>query len=125
MDSFAEEDAYRTREAMVQMGRQIAEKTVQGRSKDDMVVATAIATGQIVGLEINPRVYRNPDAQGLAASVLEAINAALAAATSVRLDGLAEATGMQVESFGEVLENAHKLAESLYEEAEQMRRGHR
>lgn len=51
--------------------RRLAELTGTARSPDGMVTAVVGAKGQLVELEIDPRVFRNPDARALAASIVE------------------------------------------------------
>ncbi|QSB15321.1 YbaB/EbfC family nucleoid-associated protein [Natronosporangium hydrolyticum] len=47
-------------------------------SEDRMVKATVGPRGQLTGLEIDPRVFRRPDAQMLSTTILAAVNTAVA-----------------------------------------------
>lgn len=51
--------------------------TASAWSEDGMVKAEVGPRGQLIDLEIDPRVFRQPDSQALRASVLDAVNAAI------------------------------------------------
>jgi hypothetical protein len=51
-------------------------------SDDGMVKAEVGPRGQLIDLEIDPRVFRRPDAQGLRESILAAVNAAIRQVTA-------------------------------------------
>lgn len=53
----------------------------EGRSDDDRITALVDSTGHLVGLTIDPRVFRAPDSDGLAEAILTAVRNAAAAAT--------------------------------------------
>jgi DNA-binding protein YbaB len=57
--------------------RKLAHVTGTGRSADRLVTVTVGPRGQLVDLEIDPRVFRNPDARGLADAILAAARAAV------------------------------------------------
>jgi DNA-binding protein YbaB len=52
--------------------KRISRITGTGYSPDRMVKATVGPRGQLVDLEIDPRVFRNPDSRGLADAILVA-----------------------------------------------------
>lgn len=47
-----------------------------GSSDDERITAKVDSTGHLVGLEIDPRVFRSPDSEGLAAAILAAVERA-------------------------------------------------
>ncbi|GAA2843959.1 YbaB/EbfC family nucleoid-associated protein [Crossiella cryophila] len=49
-------------------------------SPDGLISATVGARGELLELELNPRVYRQPDSELLAADIVETIQRAVAAA---------------------------------------------
>lgn len=51
---------------------QLREARHEGISDDEQIAATVDATGRLVGLRIDPRVFRRPDSEQLAESVVEA-----------------------------------------------------
>ena len=52
---------------------------VTRESWDGLVAATVGAQGELVALDIDPRVYRHPDARALADTIVETVQAATAA----------------------------------------------
>jgi DNA-binding protein YbaB len=48
----------------------------EGRSDDRMVKAVVGPRGQLIDLDIDPRVFRNPNSKALAASILAAVRVA-------------------------------------------------
>ncbi|MFC7548809.1 YbaB/EbfC family nucleoid-associated protein [Plantactinospora sp. GCM10030261] len=70
--------------AMANMGetqRKMLEVTGTGWSPDRMIKAVVGPRGQLVELEIDPRVYRTPNSKALAASILSTVRAAVDDAT--------------------------------------------
>jgi DNA-binding protein YbaB len=57
--------------------RRMRRVTGTGHSPDRLVTATVGPRGQLVDLEIDPRVFRNPDSRGLADAILAASRAAV------------------------------------------------
>jgi DNA-binding protein YbaB len=56
--------------------RKMAEVTGVAWSDDRLIKATAGPRGQLVDLEIDPRVYRQPNSKALAATILETVRRA-------------------------------------------------
>lgn len=50
------------------------------RSRDGLVTVTVGARGDVVSLDLDPRLYRSPDSKALAASIVSTIQAAAAEA---------------------------------------------
>lgn len=67
-------------EGLVERGpdltRQAREVTGSATSSDGLITATVDARGQLVQLDIDPRIYRRPDSRELADSIVETIKAA-------------------------------------------------
>lgn len=53
----------------------------EGSSDDERITASVDSTGHLVGLDIDPRVFRSPDSQGLAAAIVLAVERAASLAT--------------------------------------------
>lgn len=53
---------------------------VTEKSADGLVAATVGARGDLIRLDLDPRVYRNPDARGLAETITDTIHRATAKA---------------------------------------------
>jgi DNA-binding protein YbaB len=62
--------------------RQLSRITGTGSSADKLIRAVVGPRGQLVDLEIDPRVFRNPDSRGLADAILAAVEAAVADAST-------------------------------------------
>jgi DNA-binding protein YbaB len=71
------DDLQNTLENAAQTRQQIMEITGTAWSEDRMVKAVVGPRGQLVELEIDPRVYRNPNSKALAASILSTTRAAV------------------------------------------------
>jgi DNA-binding protein YbaB len=63
-------------DTITSLQEQVRSLTVTARSADRLVTAVAAAGGRIVDLELDPRVYREPDSYALADSILSAIEQA-------------------------------------------------
>ncbi|MGH3391667.1 MAG: YbaB/EbfC family nucleoid-associated protein [Actinomadura sp.] len=109
-------------DALRDLVKDVAKRRVVARSKDGLVTATAIATGQIVGLELDPQIFRNPDSKGLAAKILQTMNRAIEAAANKHLESLEQISGTKSGSFNELFTSANQLADRLAEEADRLRR---
>src|SRR5690348_12674451 len=57
--------------------QQITKVTGSGWSSDRLIRAVVGPRGQLIDLEIDPRVFRNPDSRGLADAILAAVDAAV------------------------------------------------
>lgn len=62
--------------------QQITKVTGTGWSSDRLIRAVVGPRGQLVDLEIDPRVFRNPDSRGLADAILAAVEAAVTDAST-------------------------------------------
>ncbi len=71
------DDIKRTIGSLDETQRQIAQVTGVGWSSDKLIRAVVGPRGQLVDLEIDPRVFRNPDSRGLADAILAAVDAAI------------------------------------------------
>ncbi|MEV6302256.1 YbaB/EbfC family nucleoid-associated protein [Actinoplanes sp. NPDC051861] len=65
------EDAQKLLTNAAEMKRKLDELTVSTRSEDGFVVATVDARGRLVQLDLDPRIYRSPNAGGLASQIIE------------------------------------------------------
>ncbi|RAY11319.1 hypothetical protein DPM19_30300 [Actinomadura craniellae] len=107
---------YRLKEAI----KDIAKNPYVATSSDGLIKVSAVASGQVVDININPRVYRNPDSVGLASTILQTLNQAIAGATAMQLESLERASGGLAGSFQELLQSAAAVAEELMDEADDM-----
>lgn len=55
----------------------VEEIRATAESEDSMVRVTASGTGQVLDIELDPRIYRTPDSTGLAQSILTTIRDAV------------------------------------------------
>ena len=65
------EDAHKLLGNAAQMKRQLEELTVSTRSEDGFIVTTVDARGRLIQLDLDPRIYRSPNAGGLAGQIIE------------------------------------------------------
>lgn len=65
-----------------QLQTDLQQVTGVAESEDHFVVATVGPTGHLLGLDIDPRIYRRPDSQALAADILDTVQRATEDATS-------------------------------------------
>lgn len=68
-----------------------------GRSDDERITARVDSTGRLVALDINPRVFRSPDAEGLAASIVLAVQRAAAKAVEGSTEIVREVLGADLD----------------------------
>jgi DNA-binding protein YbaB len=71
------DDLQQTIENAAQTRQQIMEITGTAWSEDRMIKAVVGPRGQLIELEIDPRVYRNPNSKALAASIMSTVRAAV------------------------------------------------
>ncbi|MFI6761334.1 YbaB/EbfC family nucleoid-associated protein [Micromonospora sp. NPDC050417] len=70
-------DLQRTLDDAAQTRQQVMEITGTAWSDDRMIKAVVGPRGQLVELEIDPRVYRTPNSKALSASILATVRAAV------------------------------------------------
>lgn len=80
-------DFQRMRDGVGSLQERLQAIRCEARSPDGFVKAVVGPRGQLLSLELDPRLYRNPDSQGLAASIVETVQEAAEAA----VDKVAEA----------------------------------
>jgi len=68
----------RLRDGMQTMQAQLRTITATAKSDDGFVTAVVGPRGQLIKLDIDPRIYRRPDSRQLAASIMKTIQAATA-----------------------------------------------
>jgi DNA-binding protein YbaB len=122
MGRFEEEELRSQQDALRNLANEIASRQVVARSEDGLVEVTAIASGQIIGLEIDPRVFRNPDSKGLASAILATLSKATEMAANIQLASLEQITGVGAGTLGGLFEGAKELAEELTNDADEIRR---
>lgn len=71
------EDAHKVLSNAAEMKRKLEELTVSTRSEDGFVVTTVDARGRLVQLDLDPRIYRSPNAGALSTQVIEAYQRAV------------------------------------------------
>lgn len=69
-----------------ELQEQLQKVQAKATSQDKYVTATVGPRGQLISLELDPRIYRNPNSAALAASITETIQRA----TAVAADKVAE-----------------------------------
>ena len=111
-DSSALNDLYRLQERIRTATEEMGQARFYGESQDGLVRATTLGTGQLVDLDISPKVYRNPDSKGLALAVVEAVTEAGRAAAEAKYEGLRELTG-GAGSLQDMLEQAREVADRI------------
>jgi DNA-binding protein YbaB len=71
------DDLHRARDNIADSQRRILKIKGEAWSDDRMIKAVVGPRGQLVDLEIDPRVYRNPNSKALAASILATVRSAV------------------------------------------------
>jgi DNA-binding protein YbaB len=71
------QDLNRSLETIEETRQQVLEITGTAWSDDRMIKATVGPRGQLVDLDIDPRVFRNPNSKALSASILATVRAAV------------------------------------------------
>jgi DNA-binding protein YbaB len=71
------EDAHRVLGNAAEMQRKLADLTVSTKSEDSYIVTTVDARGRLVQLDLDPRIYRSPNAGALASLILETMQRAI------------------------------------------------
>jgi DNA-binding protein YbaB len=71
------EDAHKVLSNAAEMKRKLEELTVSTRSEDGFVVTTVDARGRLVQLDLDPRIYRSPNAGALSTQIIEAYQRAV------------------------------------------------
>lgn len=85
--------AQQMQQAMVQAQAEIAATEVQGQAGNGLVRVTIKATGEVVGLTIDPKVVDPDDIEGLQDLVIGAVNDAMANAQQLAADKLGPLSG--------------------------------
>lgn len=70
------EEFHRLRSGAEDLQKKLKEVSATARSKDGFVKATVGPRGQLTKLELDPRLYRNPDSGALAESILDTVRRA-------------------------------------------------
>jgi DNA-binding protein YbaB len=71
------DDLHRARNNLAASQQRILKIKGEAWSDDRLIKAIVGPRGQLTGLEIDPRVYRNPNSKALAASILTTVRAAV------------------------------------------------
>jgi DNA-binding protein YbaB len=89
---------------------------VTEKSRDGLVAATVGARGQLLGLDIDPRVFRRPDSRRLADTITETVNKAAAKAQEKVVEifePLIPADQMRAHIDGDVRSVLEQMAEQM------------
>lgn len=89
---------------------------VTERSRDGMVTVTVGPRGDLLGVDIDPRIYRRPDARGLADSITETVQRAAAKAQEQIIEifePLIPAEQMQAHLDGDLETVMNQLADQM------------
>jgi DNA-binding protein YbaB len=92
---------------------EIKAKKFSAVSTDGLVTVEVIAGGRIVGLDINPRVFRQPDSKGLAATILDTMNTAHEKAAQMQIESLNAMTAGGPASLQGLLDGMAELADKV------------
>ncbi|MEW2358421.1 YbaB/EbfC family nucleoid-associated protein [Spirillospora sp. NPDC029432] len=122
MSEVYEQQQYRHAQQMRELVDEVSRRPFTATSKDGLISVRALATGQVVALEIDPRIYRNPNSKALAESILTTLEQAIAGAAKIHLASIATASGVDVKTFAELLDGAANLVASLMDEADDLNR---
>jgi DNA-binding protein YbaB len=88
------------RQGMSALQQELRELKVTAKSPDGYVTATVGARGQLLKLDLDPRIYRRPDSAALAGTITETVQRAVAdAGEQVRRIGEKHAPGTDVGSY--------------------------
>ena len=71
------DDLQRARQNMGETHRKMLAVRGEARSKDRLIRAVVGPRGQLIDLELDPRVLRNPDSKALAAAILDTVRDAV------------------------------------------------
>jgi DNA-binding protein YbaB len=71
------DDLHRARNNLAASQQRILKIKGEASSDDRLIKAVVGPRGQLIDLEIDPRVFRNPDSKALAASILATVRAAV------------------------------------------------
>jgi DNA-binding protein YbaB len=118
MYGFDEDQIARRQERLKELAREAGRRKFTLKSRDGLVAVRVLATGRVVGLELDPRIYRNPDAKTLASTIMNTMNGASVEAARQHLRTLEEATDGAHGSFQELLDDANRIAERLFGKAD-------
>lgn len=121
MESLEEENLAR-RDQLQKLALEIRKRVFSAKSEDGLVCARVLGTGQIVGLELDPRIYRERDSQKLATTILRTLRKASNGAVRAHMKSLEEITGGEADSFQGLVDSAEKVVEKLFNDAEDIRR---
>lgn len=114
MNSHEEEKLRQQQDRLRELMKELSRRRFVLKSPDGLVTVRVLATGRIVGLELDPRIYRNPDSQKLASTILDTINRASSKAARSHLKSLEEITGGEHGSFQDVMDSANQLTRRLF-----------
>jgi len=90
----------RVRRGLGDLKRDLNAITATGKSADGYVKATVGFRGQLLSLDLDPRIYRRPDSKGLAEAIVAAVRqAALDAAARVDEVSARHGQAVDVRSF--------------------------
>ncbi|MFD1934564.1 MULTISPECIES: YbaB/EbfC family nucleoid-associated protein [Nonomuraea] len=130
MESFGERDtaglqAYadelratfmRLREEGAELHAKARAVQVTEKSRDGLVTVTVGSRGELVRLDLDPRIYRHPDARGLADTIAETVQRAAAKAQEQIIDvfaPLVPAEQMQAHLDGDLETVMNQLADQM------------
>ncbi len=71
------DDLQRARQNMGETHRKMLAVRGEARSEDRLIRAVVGPRGQLIDLELDPRVFRNPDSKALAAAILDTVRDAV------------------------------------------------
>lgn len=115
--------AFERLDRLREFNREMSDRGLEGVSSDGMVTAQATVDGRIVGLDLDPRVFRRPEGQALGAAVLEALGNAQRNATKARLAGLNDITGATPVDPEELLGGLQEFTDRMVGDLDTRRHG--
>lgn len=95
------------------VAEEIKAKRFSVASADGLVTVEVIPGGRMVGLDIDPRVFRRPDGKGLAATILDTMNRAHEKAAQAQIDSLNALTAGGPASLQGLLDSMAELADRV------------
>lgn len=110
------------RDALRKLGAEIKKRVFVAKSEDGLVRVRVLGTGQIVGLELDPKIYIERDSRKLATTILHTLRSASNGAVRAHMKSLEEITGGGAGSFQDLVDSAEKVAEKLFNEADDIGR---